>query len=62
MNMIPAFFTGFSVVLAVSLIAMVAVLGTWTVQFFARNRSERVATRQPMARYYRDLGAHAFSH
>lgn len=62
MNMIPGFFTGFTIITAIALVAMIAVLGTWTVQFFARNRQQRVATRQPLVRYYSNLGQHSFSH
>ncbi|GAB3578297.1 hypothetical protein [Calidifontibacter terrae] len=62
MNMIPGFFTGFSVIVAIALVALVAVLATWTVQFFARNRAERLATRQPLVTYYRHLGSHSFAH
>ena len=60
--MISGFFVGFTVITVVALVAMVAVLGTWTVQFFARNRKQRVATQQPLVRYYSNLGSHAFSH
>lgn len=61
MNMISGFFIGFSIITAVALVAMVAVLGTWTVQFFARNRKQRVASHQPLVRYYTRLGSHAFA-
>lgn len=61
MNMISGFFTGFSIITVIALVAMVAVLGTWTVQFFARNRKQRVATRQPLVRYYSHLGSHSFA-
>lgn len=61
MNMISGFFTGFSIITVIALVAMVAVLGTWTVQFFARNRKQRVATQQPLVRYYSHLGSHSFA-
>lgn len=62
MDMIPTVFWGVTVLVAIALVAMIATFGTWTVQFFARNRAERLASHQPLVRYYRDLGSHAFAH
>lgn len=52
-------FTGAVIIVAVALIALVAVLGTWAVQFFASNRQARVARHLPIISYYRGL---AFGH
>lgn len=62
MNMISGFYTGFSVIVLAALVAMVAVFAAWTVQFFARNRAERLAQRRPLVAYYRNLGSHSFAH
>lgn len=55
MQLIPGFGTGFFVVLTVALLPLVAVLATMATQFFARNRRERIATQQPLVRYYSHL-------
>ncbi len=62
MDMIPTVFWSVTVLVTVALVAMIAIFGTWTVQFFARNRAERLATKQPLVRYYRNLGSHSFAH
>ena len=52
---IDQFFTGTMIIVAVALVALIACAGTWSVQFFARNRQERVAQHQPLVTYYRGL-------
>lgn len=52
---IEQFFTGTMIITAVALIALVAVLTTWVVQFFASNRQVRVAQHLPVIGYYRGL-------
>lgn len=59
MNEIVSFMTQIYIVLAVALVALAGFVGTWTVQFFARNHKARIARHQPVAAYYRGL---ALSH
>ncbi len=48
-------FVATMIIVAVSLIALVAVLSAWAVQFFASNRQVRVAQHLPVLSYYRGL-------
>ena len=52
---IDQFFTGTMIIVAVALAALIACIATWTVQFFARNHTVRVAQHQPLVGYYRGL-------
>lgn len=52
---IDQFFTGTMIIVAVALVALLAFVTTWTVQFFARNHTERVTQHQPLVSYYRGL-------
>ncbi|TWP33420.1 hypothetical protein [Leekyejoonella antrihumi] len=62
MNMINGVFIGTMVITAIALVALVATVGTWTVQFFARNRVQRVRHHEPLVGYYRGLASHSFAH
>lgn len=56
---INAFFTGFVVIAAVALALLAGFVATEAIRFFARNRTVRIARRQPIGRYYAQL---AFGH
>lgn len=59
MNMINGVFIGTMAITAVALVALLATVGTWSVQFFLRNHAIRVRRREPLIGYYRQLAGFA---
>lgn len=61
MNMINEVFIGTMIITTIAVLALLATVGTWTVQFFVRNHTRRVAQHQPLVPYYRHLATHSLA-